>query len=189
MDAPALPEVEAADKVFARRTALATAIYAVILAIASLGGSNATKEMLLAQQQASDQWAFYQAKAIRQHQYRLQRLRLEVELAERGQNMAPEVYQRYQELLLRATQEEERYGAEAKGIEADARKLEHERDVSRQRDPNFDYAQVLLQIAIVTASVAILATAWSLYVFSVLFAFIGTVLTLNGYVLLFPFLQ
>ncbi len=42
------------------------------------------REMLLAQQQASDQWAFYQAKVIREHQYRTQRMRLEVELAERG---------------------------------------------------------------------------------------------------------
>ena len=54
MDAPELPEVETADKTFARRAALTTAIYAVMLAIASLGGDNATKEMLLAQQQASD---------------------------------------------------------------------------------------------------------------------------------------
>jgi len=71
-------------RTFTRRVALTTAIFAVVLAIASLGGNNSTKEMLLAQQQASDQWAFYQAKVIREHQYRAQRMRLEVELAERG---------------------------------------------------------------------------------------------------------
>jgi hypothetical protein len=36
-----------------------------VLSIAALGGNNSVKEMLLAQQQASDQWAFYQAKVIR----------------------------------------------------------------------------------------------------------------------------
>ena len=49
---------ERRDKSFSRRVALTTAIYAVMLAIASLGGSNAMKQLLLAQQQASDQWAF-----------------------------------------------------------------------------------------------------------------------------------
>jgi hypothetical protein len=34
---------------FTRRVALTTAIFAVILAICSLGGSNAMKEMILAQ--------------------------------------------------------------------------------------------------------------------------------------------
>jgi hypothetical protein len=189
MEAPELPEVEASDKAFTRRVALTTAIYAVILAIASLGGNNAMKELLLAQQQASDQWAFYQAKAIREHQYRLQKLRLELELAERGPTMEPEVHQRYQELLRKTTQEEERYGAEKADIEAAARKLEHERDISQQRDPNFDYAGVLLQIAIVTATVSILATSWALYVFSFLFASLGTLLMLNGYLLLVPFLS
>ncbi len=38
---------------FTRRVAITTAVYAVMLAIAALGGNNAMKEMLLAQQQAS----------------------------------------------------------------------------------------------------------------------------------------
>ncbi len=58
-----LPDPEELEEVkgkqFTRRVALTTAIYAVLLAITSLGGNNAMKEMLLAQQQASDQWAFY----------------------------------------------------------------------------------------------------------------------------------
>ena len=73
---------ERGEKAWSRRVALVTAIYAVALAIASLGGNNAMKEMLLAQQQSSDQWAFYQAKVIREHQYRGQRLLLEAQLAE-----------------------------------------------------------------------------------------------------------
>src|SRR5213594_152718 len=97
MDAPELPEVGTVEKTFARRAAFTTAIYAVILAITSLGGNNATKEMLLAQQQASDQWAFYQAKVIREHQYRAQALRLEAELLERGPVMRPEARAKYEE--------------------------------------------------------------------------------------------
>src|SRR5438128_10303856 len=81
---------ELRGKAFTKRVALTTALYAVVLAIASLGGTNAMKHMLMAQQQASDQWAFYQAKVIREHQYRIQKLRLEADLAERGHTMKPE---------------------------------------------------------------------------------------------------
>src|SRR6266850_3203552 len=73
---------EHAEKSFSRRVALTTAIYAVALSIAALGGNNSVKEMLLAQQQSSDQWAFYQAKVIREHQYRGQKMLLEANLAE-----------------------------------------------------------------------------------------------------------
>ena len=71
---------EIKGKAFTRHVALTTAIFAVLLAITSLGGNNAMKEMLLAQQQSSDQWAFYQAKNIREHFYRGQKLRLELVL-------------------------------------------------------------------------------------------------------------
>ena len=174
---------EAQDKAFTRRVALTTAIYAVFMAITSLGGNNATKEMLLAQQQSSDQWAFYQAKVIREHQYRAQALRLEVELAERGAAMPPAVRARYEKLRQKFAEEEKRYNTEKKEIEKDAKKLEHERDVNRARDPNFDFAEAVLQIAIVIASVSILATSRALYAISLVFAAAGLLLCLNGFLL------
>jgi hypothetical protein len=166
---------------FTRRVAITTAVYAVMLAIAALGGNNAMKEMLLAQQQASDQWAFYQAKVIREHAYRVQQKRLEVDLAERGASLAPEVRQQYEALLGEFAAEAKRYGAEKKDIEQDAKKWEHERDVNRKKDPYFDFAEVLLQIAIVMSSVSILATSRLLYGISSVLAVCGTLLMLNGY--------
>ncbi len=170
-------------KAFTRRVALTTAIFAVVLAIASLGGNNSTKEMLLAQQQASDQWAFYQAKVIREHQYRAQRMRLEVELAERGAQIRPEARQKIEELRATFAEEEKRYNTEKKDIEKEAKKLEHERDANRDKDPYFDYAEVLLQIAIVMSSVSILSSSRSLFFFSLILAIAGALLTLNGFTL------
>ncbi len=182
---------EKGQQSFSRRVALVTAIYAVVLAIASLGGNHAMKEMLLAQQQSSDQWAFYQAKVIREHQYRAQKMRLEVELAERSSTMKPEARQRHDDLLKKFADEEKRYNAEKKDIEKDAKRLEHERDKNRDKDPYFLFAEGLLQIAIVTASVAILAASRPMFVFSLLLAVGGALLTLNGYTMLFrlPFLH
>src|SRR5512144_1293439 len=100
VELPNLEEIrEHAEDRFGRRVALVTALYAVMLALAALGGNHAMKEMLLAQQKSSDQWAFYQAKVIREHQYRGQKLRLEADLAERGDSMKPAARERIEALM------------------------------------------------------------------------------------------
>ena len=179
-----LPDVreleERRDKAFTRRVALTTAIYAVVLAVASLGGNNAMKEMLLAQQQSSDQWSFYQAKVIREHLYRAHKLVVDTTLAD-GSPLPTPQRARLEALSRRRGEEEQRYATEKKDIELDAKKLEHERDVNRARDPYFDYAEVLLQIAIVTASVSILASSRPVFAFSFVLAIVGTVLAVNGF--------
>jgi hypothetical protein len=195
-----MPEVELPNteeleeikgKAFTKRVALTTAIFAVVLAVTSLGGSHAMKEMLLAQQQSSDQWSFYQAKVIREHLYRNQKLRLEIDLIERGSGMKPKVKERVEGLLKKTAEEEARYNAEKKEIEKEARELEHERDVNRNKDPYFEYGEVLLQIAIVMASVSILSGSRPVYYFAIISACFGTLSSLNGFLMVFriPFLH
>ncbi len=182
---------EIKGKAFTKRVALTTAIFAVALAITSLGGNNAMKEMLLAQQQSSDQWSFYQAKVLREHLYRSQKLRLEIDLIERGSGMRAEVKERVEGLLKKISEEEARYNAEKKEIEKEAKKLEHERDVNRSKDPYFDYGEVLLQIAIVMASVSILSGSRPVYYFAIISACLGALSSLNGFFLILriPFLH
>ena len=178
---------EHAADAFGRRVALVTAVYAVMLAIAALGGNHAMKEMLLAQQKSSDQWAFYQAKVIREHLYRGQKLRLEVDLIERGASVKPEAREKLEALLKKFEEEEKRYNVEKKDVEKDAKKLEHERDLYQTKDPYFLLAEALLQIAIVMSSVSILSKSRAAFAFSLLLAAIGVVLTLNGAYLFFQF--
>jgi hypothetical protein len=175
---------EMRGKKFTRRVALTTAFYAVLLAVTSLGGNNAMKEMLLAQQQSTDQWAYYQAKAMREHLYRGQKVQIEATLVERGASMKPEARQHYEALIKKMGEEEARYASDRKKIEEEAKQLEHERDVNRAKDPYFDFAEVLLQIAIVMASVSILALSRQVYCFSMIAASLGTLLMINGYLLL-----
>ena len=128
------------------------------------------KEMLLAQQQSSDQWAFYQAKVIREHLYRAQRLNLELALAEPGALQGP-ARAKFEALAQKFAEEEKRYNAEKKDIEKDAKKLETERDRHQRRDPYFDFAEVFL--------------------FSLVLAVAGAGLAANGFLQLFtlPFLH
>ena len=189
-----LPKPEELDEIkghaFTRRVALTTAVIAVMLAISSLGGNNAMKEMILAQQQASDQWAYYQAKAGREHFYRGQKMRLELDLLEK-ETLKPEIRQRYESLLKQMASQEERYGKERQEIEKAARRLEHERDVASSKDPYFDFSEVLLQIAIVMSTVAILSQSRAIYGVALTAAVLGALLGLNGFFLFcrLPFLS
>jgi Domain of unknown function (DUF4337) len=176
---------EKADKAFSRRVALTTAVYAVVLAIASLGGNNAMKEMLLAQQQSSDQWAYYQAKVVREHLNRGNKILIEGQLAEPSPLKGAE-RAKFEALAQRFAEEEKRMAGDKKDIEKDARKLEHERDLYRRKDPYFDYAEVLLQIAIVTSSVSILSASRPIFWFSLILAVLGGLLTVDGFTLLVP---
>jgi hypothetical protein len=189
-----LPKPEELEEIrakrFTRHVALTTAIFAAILAISSLGGSKAMKEMILAQQQAANQWAYYQAKAGREHFYRGQKMRLELDLLEK-ETLKPEIRQRYETLLKQMAVQEERYGKDRKNIEQAARKLEHERDIARSKDPYFEFAEVLLQIAIVLTTVAILSQSRAIFGVALTAASLGTLLCLNGFFLFFhlPFLS
>jgi hypothetical protein len=186
LELPNLEELEEIKaKALTRHIALTTAIFAVLLAITSLGGNNAMKEMLLTQQQASDQWAFYQSKVLREHLYKTNGLRIEMDLLERGTGMKPEAKKRYEAVLKDMRAEETRYGEEKKKIEEEAKQLETERDKNRSKDPYFDFAEVLLQISIVLASISILAASRQIFYFALVSASLGTILMLNGYLLIF----
>ena len=184
-----LPNTEELEEIkgkkFTKHVALTTAIFAVILAVTSLGGNKAMKEMLLAQQQASDQWSFYQGKVVREHLYRSQKLRLEVDLLERGGMMKPEAREKLESTLKKVAEEENRYATEKKEIEKGAKELEHERDVNRSKDPYFEYGEVLLQIAIVMASICILSGFRSIFYFALASAILGALFSLNGFLLVF----
>src|SRR5262245_19387165 len=191
VELPDVEELEATRDRFGKRVALLTAVYAVILTVASLGGNNAMKEMLIAQQQASNQWAYYQAKASREHQYRVQKLVLEADLEERRDTLKPESRRKLEAALQRFTEEERRYAEEKKDVEKVARRYEAERDLNQAKDPYFDYAEVLLQIAIVLGAVSIMSKSGPPVYTSVVLAAIGAALAFNGYTLLFriPFLH
>jgi hypothetical protein len=174
---------ERRDKAFSRRVALVTAVYAVVLAIASLGGNNAMKEMLLAQQEASNQWSYYQAKVIREHLNRGNKMVLEAQLAEPSTLKGAE-REKFEALARKFAEEEKRMNADKKEIEPKAKSAEAERDINQAKDPYFDYAEVLLQIAIVCSSVAIIAASRPMFWFSSTLAVIGALMTVNGFLLL-----
>ena len=191
IELPNHEELEELKKdVFSKRVALCTALFAVMLAVTSLGGNNAAKDMMLSQQQASNQWAFYQSKVMREHLYRVEQQKAAALLAERGASMNPQAREQYERNRQSYVAEEKRYAAEKLSIEQNAKKLEIQRDIGVAKDPYFDYAEALLQIAIVMASISILSGSRPVFGLSILCAILGALFSLNGYLLLvrLPFL-
>jgi hypothetical protein len=178
---------EAAEKAgdpFTKTVALFVAVYAVGLAVTALGGSNAAKDMMMAQQKASNHWAYYQAKVVRENMYLLEAEKLELELEVRGTGLTSDDRKRLEAVRERYKKKAEEYKREKQEIMDEARKFEEERDTAARKDPYFDYAEVLLLIAIVLASVAMLSgKRWAFYA-SLALAGVGLVLCANGYALL-----
>jgi Domain of unknown function (DUF4337) len=185
-------EDEAGARRAAERSRKLTAIYlgivAMLLAIASLGGANATKTMVNANIQASDTYAFYQAKYLRQTSYRLVADQLEAVLGQ--PDLAPQSRSKIEQRIARYRERADSFESDPKGgtgkqqLLAKARLWEAKRDRAARQDPNFDFAEALFQIAIVLGAVSIVAEAQWLVRLSAVLTALATLLTLNGFFLL-----
>ncbi len=185
-------ENEAADR-FRNRAALLIAVLAAVLAVGGLGGGNATDDMIENNIKASDTWAFYQAKNVRQTMYEIEAEKLKASLA--AGIVAPAERPSAEARLKDYDSTIARYDSEpnpndpAKGegkkeLSATAKGYEAAFEQAARRDNNFDFAEVLLQLALVLGSVAILAVnRWTLILSATLGA-LGALLTLNGFLLL-----
>jgi hypothetical protein len=174
---------------FRRLTAIYVGVVAMLLAIATLGGADATKEMLSANIHSADTYAFYQSKYIRQVSYQIAAEQLEA-LAAASANLPADHATRLGGLVQRYRDTAKRYESEPatgegkKELLAKAADWQTKRDHAAAQSPNFEFAEAFFQIAIVLGSVAIVAASpWLIGLSGVLSA-CGLLLTLNGYFLL-----
>ena len=178
-----------ADANFRKYTGIYLGIVAMLLAITALGGAHATKTIVNSNIQASDTYGFYQARNIRQTVYQLAAEQLDAELlAQPG--MPDAARSKLEGMVKRYRERVDRYesdpatGEGKKELLEKAKEWEAKRDHAAERDPNFDFAEALFQIAIVVGSVSIVAASRSLVKLSGVLAIAGTLLMINGYFLL-----
>ena len=179
---------------FRRLAAIYVGIVAMLLAIAALGGGEATKEMLNANIQASDTYGFYQTKYLRQIHYETAAEQLEL-FSVGAPGLSSEQAAKVAALVRRYRDAAARYESEPatgdgkKELLEKAHEWEKKRNRAAAQSPNFEYAEALLQIAIVLGSVAIVAASPWLLGISGALAVCGVLLTLNGFLLLVPLAQ
>ena len=166
------------------------ACVAVGMALCTLGGGNATKDATLRNIDAANTWSFFQAKNLRRVNLELSTDDLELGL-KTNPGMPPEAKQLLTERILQRRAEAAKLKSDPVSKEGldqlwdRAKAIEKERDDALKRDPNFDFGQAALQIAIVLASVALIMSGNMLLIMSAVCAAIGALCTLNGFTLLF----
>jgi len=183
---------------FRNRAALMIAILAAVLAVAGLGGGNATDDMIYNNIRASDTWAFFQAKNIRQTAYEIAIVEIEGDLAEPG--LTPDRRATMERQLAEHRATIARYDSEPdpaapndllrgegkRQLRAQAESFQAAREIAHQRDDNFDMAEVFLQLALVLGSIAILALNRAILILAAGLGTVGTLLMANGFLLLAP---
>jgi hypothetical protein len=131
-----------ASSSFDKRVAATMAVIAAALAIVSVLAHIESTDELLSQQRASDQWSFYQAKSMRRYQSEVAR---DV-LGGMGKSEAAEKY----------GANIDRYEKEADDIQREAKELQAESGLAGRKTLRLEFGEVLLEVAIVFASLAIL---------------------------------
>lgn len=158
---------------FERRLAIVVAVFAVILSITSMKGNDASSDGLLAATQAAGRWSQYQAKSIKEHTFTLQKELLE-QLA--GGDQAARAA-----LVQRDAAEAQRYAKDRDEVERKARDLEAQVEHMRAVNDRCGTGSLVLQIAIVVLSVAILVRWRPFVVGGTLAGLVGTAIGLSAW--------
>jgi hypothetical protein len=183
-----MDQEESRDR-FKQRAAVTIAILAMVLAICSLGGSNAGKEAVNNNVLASNYFNFFQAKNMRQTSLMLAADELEYgwlndpAISESTKQAMRAKLDQYRKTVARYESEPDTREGKKELMER-AREYEQKRDLALKQDPYFDYAEALLQIAIVLISVAIIAHLVWLAFLGGAIGIVGVLLTINGFLLL-----
>ncbi|AMJ61306.1 DUF4337 domain-containing protein [Bosea sp. PAMC 26642] len=142
-----------------QRVGLLIAVLALMLAFSEIGGKNAEQDALAKNVEASNLWAFFQAKTIRGTTLRTAAEAMEVDLAAATDPTSRERLQKridgWKATIARYESEPETNEGR-KELIVRAKAAEAQRDISSARDDKYDIVSGLLQIAIVISSAAII---------------------------------
>jgi uncharacterized protein DUF4337 len=167
-----LPETEHENHPLVLPVSLTISILAVFVAAVTLLGHRTATEQLLLQSQATDQWAYFQAKNIRLHEMQtMVDLLGAIVPADKEKNEA--LREKYQK-------EVERYEADKDAIGEKAKDLEKERDTLGRRVDRFDGGEVLVEIGLVICSITLLTKKKAFWISGVLISAAGLVLAITG---------
>jgi uncharacterized protein DUF4337 len=172
-----LPEVhhEHGDNPFVVPVSVTISILAVLVAAVTLLGHRAHTEELLLQSQATDQWAYFQAKNIRLHETQI--------IADLLTALVPQDKEKAAALREHYLQEVKRYEGDKDDIGTKAKELEKERDLVSRRADRFDGGEALLEVGLVICSITLLTRRRTFWFGGMLIGFTGVGLAITGLLL------
>jgi hypothetical protein len=151
---------------------LTMAVLAVCVAVVTLAGHRAHTEEVVKQALSSDQWAYYQAKNIREHEDELFS-DLAASVTSKDAGAMDKFREKY-------GQEAERYKSDKKEIEDKARELEREVATEQSRADRYDLAEVFLEIGLVVTSITLLSGRRIFWYLGMVLGVVGVVVAATG---------
>jgi hypothetical protein len=161
--------------------ALTTVILAVCATLSTFKGGGFSTRSVMSQSQASDQWAYFQAKGIKAYLYQMQAEKLEIELLGLPKSTSKEIVEVYKNKITDYKKRVEKYDAEKFEIEVKAKQLETVRDESQLHSKAFGVAVIYLQIAILLSSIAGLLKKKVVWYCGLATGLVGLVYFANGF--------
>jgi len=158
-----------------RPVAFTMAVLAVLVAITTVLGHRTHTEAILKQNQATDQWNFYQAHKIRSNDTELTADLLSV-LTIADQHAADKLAQSYAD-------HQKKWADDLKDAQDKAEALETQVENAEARANRFDLAEALLEIGLVITSVTLLTRSRIYWYLGIVFSVGGILSAVSAYFL------
>lgn len=136
-----------------KQIGIVIAIIAVLMSIVSALGHNAANDMIVDEVKSSNAFSWYQSKRLREHANETEIRRIEIELAGNPTPAQGDALRRFSAELAKKNAE---YAGEGEKIQAEAKHLAREAQLSGARNEGFDHSEILLQVAVVLCSLTLL---------------------------------
>jgi Domain of unknown function (DUF4337) len=148
------------------------AVLAVLVAIATLLGHRAHTEEVVNQSKAADQWEYYQAKNIRQHEDEL--------FADMASIITSSDAAAAAKARSKYADEAQKYKQDKSTIEEKARELEREVAAEEKRADRYDLAEVFLEVALVITSITMLSGRRGFWYTGIVLGAVGVGVVISG---------
>jgi hypothetical protein len=157
---------------FGRRVGVVVGVIGILLAVVTISSHRAHTAAVIERTKATDQWAFFQSKKLRQH------------LAELGASLASALAAdpvRVQGLVEKLNKDRDRYAHDTEEIQREAQVKEAESDHEERRASRFDLGEGFLELGLVLSSLYFLSKRRFFPVLGGAAAMIGVVLGIAGF--------
>jgi hypothetical protein len=180
---------ETPKEIFQRKCSIIISLIASMLLINNLGSQNASSSAAFLNASAINTYGFYQAKTIRQNDLNIAAFTLDamVDVAGKGIDEVTKksIREQAEKFRVKAASydSDPETGEGKKELLAKSKMAEQARDSAMEKGPYFDFAGLLLQLAIILISVVLITERRTLYLTGISAALVGTFLSLDGFFL------
>jgi hypothetical protein len=160
---------EHAKEPFDKKVSATMAVLAAVLAVVTVLGHMTTTEEIVLQQEASDQWSFYQAKNIRRYESDIAKdVMAALQKSDKSEEYA---------------KNSERYKKDDEDIQDKAKELETESHRKSAEATRLEYGGVFVELAIVLGAAAILAKNPMFWMISIGSGAVGAVIASTAFLI------